>query len=391
MGVKVETLYAYVSRGVLESYPGDGRARLVDARAVDALARRGRPRQSSRDTSLNLLIETSITSISTDGVRYRGHLSSDLARTCSFEQVAELLWTGSLPHSSPPWNGSVMATGLGHDLPTAIRLIAAHVAAAAPSAGFDIAAAGRAMIASMTDSLALVGSAKVVRLPLVDQPPISRSIAARLWGKLSVRPPTQKLVSTLNTSLVLLADHDLATSTLGVRVAASTRANPYAAVTAGLSILSGSLHGGASRPARALIDDALTSGASRAVSTLVKRGERMPGFGHTIYPALDPRAAVLLERVAELPGSGRAVAAADSIRADVLRRFDRHANVDFAMALFTHVAGMSADAAEAMMAVARTAGWLAHALEEYQQPPLRFRPRSLYTGTKSAASAHRSN
>ncbi|HEY4332454.1 MAG TPA: helix-turn-helix domain-containing protein, partial [Ilumatobacteraceae bacterium] len=86
LGVKVETLYAYVSRGLLERQPAaDGRSSLFDVRAVERLALRGRPRQSSRSTSLNMLIETSITSLSPTGVRYRGHLSSELARTHTFE------------------------------------------------------------------------------------------------------------------------------------------------------------------------------------------------------------------------------------------------------------------------------------------------------------------
>ena len=102
MGVKVETIYAYVSRGVLESHPGPGRVRLFDPRAIETLALRGRPRQSSRSTSLNMLIETGVTSLAADGVRYRGLLNAELARTQSFEQVAHLLWLGALIRRTPP-------------------------------------------------------------------------------------------------------------------------------------------------------------------------------------------------------------------------------------------------------------------------------------------------
>src|SRR5262245_48428596 len=126
MGVKVETLYAYVSRGLLESHPApDGRASLFDARAIEALARRGRPRQSSRSSSLNLLIETRLTTLSSQGVRYRGLLSSDLARTSTFENVAQLLWLGRVGTSHEPWRGTTYAGLDGMPLGDALRVVAA--------------------------------------------------------------------------------------------------------------------------------------------------------------------------------------------------------------------------------------------------------------------------
>jgi citrate synthase len=384
MGVKVETIYAYVSRGVLESHPGRGRTRLFDARAVETLARRGRPRQSSRSTSLNMLIETGVTSLAADGVRYRGLLNAELARTHTFEQVAHLLWLGALDPAHSPWRGEHHPTAPGLDLPNAIRVIAAHALSHAPNdigqSAHDVAAVGRHLIATMTDSLPKLST----RIPHLVIPnggsPFRSSIAGRLWGKLSVSAATPSLLAVLNAALVLLADHELAASTLAVRVAASAHANPFAVVTTGLGVLSGTLHGGASRPARALLDDALARGAGAAVSALAGAGQRAPGFGHKVYVGIDPRADVVFDLLRRSAEAHHVLAVADDVCTEVRKRFDREANIDFAMAAFTHVAAMPPDAAEAIMAISRTAGWLAHAIEEYREVPLRFRPRAQYVG-----------
>src|SRR5687767_6541508 len=94
LGVKVATIYAYVSRGALSSHRApDGRTSLFAGDEVEALARRGRPRRSTRPPSLDLVIETRLTAIVDHQVRYRGHDAAALARSATFEQVAELLWT----------------------------------------------------------------------------------------------------------------------------------------------------------------------------------------------------------------------------------------------------------------------------------------------------------
>jgi citrate synthase len=386
MGVKVETLYAYVSRGLLESHPAaDGRASLFDARAIEALARRGRPRQSSRNSSLNLLIETQLTSLSPQGVRYRGFLSSDLARTRTFENVADLLWLGQLSDVHETWHGTTFTGFDGMALGDALRLIASMAMAASPNESglepVEVAKAGRHLVATIVDSLPLAGDGRTPRLSLPDgSHPIRSTIAGRLWTRLSPRRPPPGMLAALNGALVLLADHELAASTLGVRVAASTRANPYAVVTAGLGVLSGPFHGGASRVARDMLDRAAEIGPTRAITEILRSGRRVPGFGHSVYIDIDPRAKVLLDLLRRLGGSPRMMAIVDEVHAEVVERVGREPNVDFALAAMTVMSGMPADGGEVVMAIARTAGWLAHAIEEYGEVPLRFRPRASYIG-----------
>jgi citrate synthase len=213
------------------------------------------------------------------------------------------------------------------------------------------------------------------------QPPHRFALAGALWSRLTDRAPTPAGIEALNAALVLLADHDLAASTFAARVAASTRAHPYAVVQAGLAALEGPLHGAASDLVYGLLTDAMRSrDPVGTISGRLRADGWVPGFGHPLYPAGDPRAAVLLEAAA----TGQSPAG-DTVRA-MLAAMDRHSgaapNVDFALAAFTLVHGMDADAGEAVFAVARTAGWIAHALEEYADEPSRFRPNGRYAGRR---------
>ncbi len=398
LGIKVETLYAYVSRGLVESQvASDGRSSVFDARSIEELARRGRPRQSSRSTSLNMLIETRVTSLSAQGVRYRGLPTEELAVTRTFEDVAELLWLGELPTARlVPWTGhSLSAHAPGRaplELGASLRVIAARAMAELPRPGgldpASVAAAGRRIIATVTDSLPAAGARQIPRLTLPGVAgtegdagvPISGTIAGRLWTRLSPHRPPPGMLAVLNAALVLLADHELAASTLAVRVAASTRADPAAAVCTGLGVLSGPLHGGASIEARAMLERAVHVGAPRAVDEVLAQGRRIPGFGHRVYAEADPRAVVLLRLLRATWGRTRLLTVVDDVDAAVRARIDQAANVDFALAAMAMIGEMPADGGEVVMSIARMAGWLAHAIEEYAEAPLRFRPRASYIG-----------
>lgn len=386
LGVKPSTLYAYVSRGVLRSTRApDGRRSLFDAGDIERLARRGRPRRSSRSAALDIVIETSITEIDHRGIRFRGHALDDLATTKSFEEVAMLLWTGTLgptdpwPAPEPP----ASPTGTGRVLD---RYLASVVAAASldpdrrdrdPAA---LPKVGPRIASAMVDSLPVLGDGRTPRLHLPDRAPMRASLAGRLWTRLSPTRPPSGAVATVNTALVLLADHELAASTLAVRVAACTRADPYATVVAGLAAVTGPLHGSASRHARRLLRQAEATSADAAVLDALERTGTVPGFGHFLYPQGDPRGKVLLREARRAwPGSKRWLQV-DAAIAAVHRRAGLEPNVDLALAALGHVAGMDDEAGERIFAIARTAGWLAHAFEEYGEAPLRFRPRAQFRG-----------
>jgi citrate synthase len=188
----------------------------------------------------------------------------------------------------------------------------------------------------------------------------------------------------VSAALVLLADHELAASTLAVRAAASVRADPYAVVGTGLGAISGALHGGASLGAETLI--AAASGPDdvpRVVAELLRRGEKVPGFGHLVYRGGDPRAVVLLELVRRAAPKSGQLAVAEAVLAEVRQKSLPAPNIDFALATLTRVAGMVRGAGETIFAVARTAGWIAHAFEAYfvDNPS---RTTDIYTGKPAA-------
>src|SRR5216683_4250077 len=392
LGIKPASLYSYVSRGVLTRRKARGsRASLFIASEVEGLARRGRPRRATRATlGTELVIETQLTEITGDHLRYRGHDVVGLAREHSFEEVAGLLWSGSLNESGGPpfWQATEAAVAAGSAAQAALpaetlplerlQVIVPALAATDPlRLHLDppaVIAAGRAIIAGMVDCLPAARPGRADRL----RP--AGSIAARLVPRLCPADPAPSLVGALSAALVLLADHELAASTLAARVAASVRADPYAVVATGLGAVGGALHGGASLGAELMLASASEpADAPRVVGELLRRGERIPGFGHFVYETGDPRSVKLLSMIRDLAPDSVRLAVADAVLAEVGRRALPEPNIDFALAALVDVAGLIRGAGEAVFAVARCAGWLAHALEEYaRRTPIR--PRAVYTG-----------
>ncbi|MFC4043819.1 citrate/2-methylcitrate synthase [Dactylosporangium siamense] len=482
LGVKPATLYAYVSRGVLARRKGDDGRSVFDSEEIERLALRGRPRHRPGAAS-ELVIESAVTLLGPDRAYYRGRDAIDLAATATFEAAATWLWTGD-PAAGAAGLGAepvaVAAARAAQDrLPPGVlplerlQVITTTLAAADPvRLTLDpeaVIRTGRSLIAGLIDALP---NPSAVAVPGTGAVPGAGSavgtgsaadgggaaggggaIAWRLWEKLAAPDADPALADVLRFAMVLLADHELAASTLAARVAASVRADPYAVVAAGLGVTSGALHGGASLGVEAMLAEATDPSLAGAVmGQRLRRGERIPGFGHAVYKSGDARATALLDRIraatrpdpsASAPPSadpvvaaaidpvaaavtspvasgitgpvasgitgpvasgitgpvtsvvtgtvaapvraGRvgvphpALAVADAILAEAGRRHLPHVNVDFALGLLTTLAGMPRGAGEAIFAVARTAGWLAHAMEEYAHPT-RLRLRASYTG-----------
>lgn len=427
LGVKLPTVYAYVSRGVLSrSLAPDGRASRFDAAEVDRLARRGRPRAGGgRIGAIEVSVATSITCIRDDRLYYRGHDATALAARETFEAVAELLWTGELGRPGP-WDELVTPATLEAARPTSrvarptpravarptstevagptpripagaspieqIAVATALLACASPLR-VDLRPArvlehARGLLAALVDSVRLRGVASPARGVASSARGVDSTrargarparLAARLWPRLSPLPATAARVAVLDAALVLLADHELATSTLAARVAASTRADPFAVVLAGLGAMSGPLHGKAALAAHQLVEAARRAPAVEALVARALAGGRLPGFGHPVYRGVDPRARHLLDRLADLlPRAERAVI--DDVLAAASSLSDQPVTVDFALGALASCLHMPPGATEAIFAVARVAGWIAHALEEYGEEPLRFRARAIYVG-----------
>lgn len=170
---------------------------------------------------------------------------------------------------------------------------------------------------------------------------------------------------------MLLADHELATSTLAVRVAASVRSSSYAAVMAGLATMRGPFHGGASSEVAALLAEAAATEAATTVANRLASGSRLPGFGHSVYRNGDPRLDALLETVATIVAPHERHSIVKSVRRIGVEALGRHANIDFGLGALIHVSGLPHDIP--IFAVARLAGWIAHDAEERTERPVRYR------------------
>lgn len=398
LGIKVETLYAYVSRGMLERrVAADGRTSMFSPADLDHLA--GRRRRGPKPEGLEVVVDTALTSIDGHRLRYRGLDAVELADRHSFEWVAEWLWTSAAGEQVDPWTPSrksadliaAEVAGLPPSATVGDRLrVAAAVAGATHSLRHDlrpeaVVRSARRLIATMVDALPVHQHLQVPALEVEDEPPRADAIAVRLWPRLGSEPPTPGLIATLNAALILLADHELAASTLAARVAASTRADPYAVVGTGLGVLSGSLHGTASIPVHRLLNEVSEAGLDRAgaiVSEHLRHASSVPGFGHPLYPDGDPRAVALLDLVRRSGAAADRLATVDAVHDVMAEDAPADPNVDFGLAALAHVAGFSVGTGEAVFAVARAAGWIAHAIEEYAESGNRLRARARYLGPR---------
>jgi citrate synthase len=388
--VKPETLYAYVSRGMLTRHPApDGRRSLFDRAEVERLA--ARSRRGGRAGALELVVDTQLTLIDPDGaLYYRGRDATELARTATYESVAELLWGGEAAAGGEaarggeaagggePWrvSGGAGMVSVETVLPGSVRPVDRIRAFVALAAAADplrhdlrppaVRHTARALIAGMVGGL-----------PRLSEP-ADESIAARLWSRLSPAPPSPTQQRALNAALVLLADHELALSAFAARIAASGWSDPYLVVLAGLSALGGPLHGGAPGAVeRLLAGIGDPADVPAALGERLAANEPLPGFGHAVYRGRDPRADTLLDLLRDAAPPRLAVVE------ELLRVVTRHdgpaPNVDLAVGALSNAFGLIPGAGEAIFAVARSAGLIAHALEEYPHR-LRFRARAAYVG-----------
>jgi citrate synthase len=384
LGVTKATLYAYVSRGKLTAAPGATHATSVYRRSeVEALVhwrgRGRRPREVARaalDWGLPVL-ESQLTLIENQQLHYRGEPAIEWARRASLEEVACLLWQcthddafGTDPDRAPAGLrralGGLVALQQPHRMLAVFTLLQAHRPAADAQADAHVLARHAGSLVRLVCSAALGRDASPA--------PIHRQFA-QAWGL------SERGIDAVRAALVLCADHELNASGFVARCVASTGADLGKAVIGGLAALSGGLHGGATARVEAMWDEVGRAASVRAgLAKRFARSDHLAGFGHPLYPDGDPRAAEILSR---LP-AGPARNAARRLAEEVERLTGRRASVDFALVALRRAIGAPEGSAYAIFAVARTVGWLAHALEQRATGAL-IRPRAAYTGTRPRA------
>jgi citrate synthase len=368
LGVKPQTVYAYVSRGKLEVAPdpSDTRRSLYRAEDVAGLAKRKQAGRKHETLATNTLfgaepsIPTALCAFFRGRPYYRGQDAVDLARSASLEEAAQLLWGAE---QSVDFSASEPA----HVVP------AGRLAAFTTLAG--LAATGHSTVGRLTRVLHSEGQGLVGQMANAfgarpgDQPLHLRF--ARGWKQ------SPQVAELLRTALVLLADHELTSSAFVARIAASAGASLPACLLAGLTTLSGPLHGDASGRVQALFNEVLREGEEQVVAHYLSSGLPFAGFGHHLYPDGDPRAAALLA-LFEPP--------------EVIARFIEKVtdltglqpNIDVALAALVAHHRLPADAAFGLFATARSVGLLAHCIEQLGVRQV-IRPRGRYVGPLPSA------
>jgi citrate synthase len=380
LSVSPATLYAYVSRGLVRSEAtADSRARRYRADDVRALKNRRAPAGSpkSGDGDRTAVLDSAISTLTAHGPLYRGVLAVRLADHATLEETATLLWdvdeadpfsADNLPSPSATLEAVRQSTLPFSPLARTIALMS--VAGEEDPRAFNRSIAGRtqtgARVMRLTAGAILGASPSGL--------PIHRQLADA-WA-----PGNRVAEDLIRRALVLLAEHELNASAYTVRCAVSTGLNLYDATVAGLAAVKGPRHGGAGPLAARLIDALASGDLAAGIRERVALGERFPGFGHAVYPGGDPRADHLLSALSKAGADPRLAVEAPRL---IREATGLHPTIDYAIAVMTRMLGLPVGHELAIFALARTAGWIAHAMEQ-QDADVLIRPRARYTGPAPA-------
>jgi len=373
LGVRLATLYAYVSRGMVraEVDPSDPRKRLYNARDIRELARRRqmgkRPAEiaaATLDQGLAILT-SSITLLDGERLLYRGRDVVEWATTATLEDTARLLWdcksdpfAEAAPAVTPNWP-QMMKLAVSRPMAERVLLMLSQVPAVSvvtwqrDPASLMSGAAGllRATVAAVTGSE-----------PRSD--PIHLQLA-RAW---SVDRNGSEL---LRQALSLSSDYELNAAAFGVRVVASTGASLAASLSAGLAAYGGPLHSGQLSLIETLFDEVERVGNARhAVEMRLARGDRIPHFGLQLYEGGDPRARALRQMLPDDPQR-------EEFEEAIVSLLGKQPNLNFTLVALQRALGLPAGTAASLFLVGRTVGWIAHALEQQSQDKP-IRPRAQY-------------
>ena len=385
LGVRRSSLYAYASRGRIraEFDPRNPRVSRYLASDVERLRNQKEaridPAVAARKTLAwgTPILESGLTLIDRGRFYYRGHDALTLARQARFEEVVRLLWhcEASMPRVSIAPR-CLDALARLRRLPAMERLQAIlPVAAAGDDAALDTRAANVA--ATGWRILHLLAAAATL-----DVTPGAEPLAARLARGFGLHSRGSRRL--LDLALILCADHELNGSTFAVRVVASTGSSPYDVVSAGLAALHGPRHGGYTARIERFLDQSRSpDDVDRIVTEWLQRGEPVAGFGHPLYPDGDPRARAIFAAVESAWPRSEAAALARAIAHTGSRMVGDYPTLDYGLVVLRRALGLPRGSALLLFALGRTAGWIAHAMEQYalDQP---IRPRAAYTGPRPA-------
>jgi citrate synthase len=408
LGVRRPTLYAYVTRGLVQSVAGASkRERLYLRSDLERLKARAEARAGHGAVAADALrwgqpvLDSALTRIDAEGPAYRGRLARDLAAAdVAFEAVAELLWLGALPSGErPAWTAAAKRDALrGLDDPRGFRVAAAALpltggssaylrrlelvlplfaaddpGAAHPPNADDEHRRARSLLVRLRATLCADDRERA--LAALEAPSMALGVATALGAS-----DPAAAARAINRALVVSADHELNASTFAARIAASAGCDLYACVAAGLAVLSGPLHGGLTDVVESMIDAiGCPSRAQAFVEDRHGRGADVPGFGHRLYRGADPRATVLLDLARAVGRNDEALATITALVDAVGASGRPGPTLDVGLVALARSLDLPKGSAGALFAMGRAAGWVAHVFEQRASGHL-LRPRARYIG-----------
>ncbi|HEV7322170.1 MAG TPA: citrate synthase [Ensifer sp.] len=362
LGSKRQTLYANVSRGRIRAKPdpSDPRRSLYQSDDVNRLAERHAGRRQAAVVAAEAIrwgepvLTTTISSIAGGKLFYRGHDAIALSEKASLEETAAFLWQSPEIIAIPAGEAAAGRTRLA----TTFALLAGRI-------DTDLPALGRRPLILKSEAALVLATVAAGLAPSREPLPLHERLAVG-WARPEAADPIRRC-------LVLAAEHELNVSAFAARVTASSGAALSAATLSGLATLTGPRHGGAWLSVTRLAEQAASAGVREAIRDMLSSDGVVRAFGHRLYPAGDPRAKAIMASFDVPPLYITLAEAGEELLGEP-------ANLDFSLAALAAAFDLPEDAPLVIFALARTVGWLAHAMEQVESGEL-IRPRAHYAGS----------
>ncbi len=333
------------------------------------------------------------------GLTYRGYDIYDLADNANFEEVAYLLMHGKLPNRAE-LDAYIEKLKSRRGLPSELKRILEMIPA--DTHPMDVLRSGVSVLGNFEPEGDFSNQVDVADRLLASLPSMllywhrwhsdgkrvnvetdDDSVSGHFLNMLHDEPPSDLQRRTLDTTLILYAEHEFNASTFAARVITGTLSDMYSAVTGAIGALRGPLHGGANEAAMELIQKFRSpEEATKGVRDMLARKEKIMGFGHRVYTTSDPRNAVnkkMSKVLADEIGDERLYAISEAIEKVMWDEKKLFANADFFAASVYHFLGIPTYLFTPIFVCSRITGWSAHVMEQRSNNKL-IRPAADYVG-----------
>lgn len=345
--------------------------------------------------------EISMVDEASNSLTYRGYPVQDLAASCTFEEVAHLLWYGELP-TAAQLSGFCARERVSRSLDRhtlellrrlpesahpmdVLRTAVSYLGADDPASEDGSASANRAKAEAMTAKLPAIVAADHRRRRGLDPIPPDPGLgyADNFFHMCFGEVPEPEVVRCFEVSMILYAEHSFNASTFTARVVTSTLSDIYSSVIAAIGALKGSLHGGANEAVMHMLDEIGSADRAQAwLDEALEEKRKIMGFGHRVYKHGDSRVPTMrraLERLVFLKGADELMELYRALERAVFERKGIHPNLDYPSGPAYHLMGFDIATFTPLFVMARATGWTAHVLEQQAANAL-IRPLSSYTG-----------